>query len=144
MEMRAKGMRRHMWQEFAHVGRRQTCSCQVRNGYLCAVVMLCSFHWNAGEFELQPGITQLTPLRELEVHGNVASLGDLWQHTGLTRLALVECDRPILGPTHSGPSLPALLEASLGTDMREMVPPEHGFFQALSNVTYLVRHLLRD
>lgn len=94
----------------------------------------------AGAFELHPGITQLTALRRFGLHGNIASLGDLWHHTGLTRLMLLDSEQPIPAPAHRGPSLPALLEADLGADNWQMEPPQHGVIsQGLRNVTRLVR-----
>ncbi|PRW56681.1 Leucine-rich repeat-containing 40 [Chlorella sorokiniana] len=92
-----------------------------------------------GEFALLPGATRLSALRELELHGNVSSLGDLWQHTGLTRLVLLDSiDSYPAAPDGSGSSLPALLQAELGTDQRHIeLPEQHRLFAALNNVTRL-------
>lgn len=103
---------------------------------------ICHAFPSAGCFELLPGATRLTALREFEVHGNVSSLGDLWQHTGLTRLVLQDSIDAFPEAPQDGGSLPALLQADLGSEQGELELPEQcRLFAALSNVTRLVRLL---
>lgn len=94
----------------------------------------------AGDFELQPGFTQLTALRELELHGNVASLGDLWQHTALTRLVLLDAEEAFPYPQDGSSSLPGLEVAVVGSSKREMPPFWGGLLSGtLRHVPDLVR-----
>lgn len=69
----------------------------------------------AGNFALLPGATRLTALRSLAIDGNIASLGDVWQHTGLTQLVLVNSHEQFPEPLHDRPCLPALQVAEVGS-----------------------------
>ena len=98
----------------------------------------------AGDFLLEPGFTQLSALRNFELHGNIASLGDVWRHPGLTRLVLLDSNEGIPGPQQGGASLPALREACIGHSSLAMPPLEPRLFrQALCGVTSLVSLLRR-
>lgn len=92
-----------------------------------------------GIFELPAGITQLTALRNFALHGNIASLGDLWQHTGLTQLALMNSHIPFPEPPRGSASLPALRTAEVGSIWRELPLFWDGLLSsALRHVTRLV------
>lgn len=99
----------------------------------------CAMAPCAGEFSLEPGFTQLAALLNFELHGNIASLGDAWQHPGLTRLVLLDSEAGIPLPEPRAGSLPALGEAYIGHSSLRMPPLKPGLFsEVLRNVTSLV------
>lgn len=71
--------------------------------------------------------------------GCIASLGDLWQHTGLTQLELLDSHDDFAYPPRRSFSLPALRSATVGIMKQELVPFWDGLLSStLRHVTFLV------